>query len=256
MATAGRLAGRTVLVTGGGKGIGAVYGQALAREGARVVAADIDGDGAERQAARLRAAGGEALGLTVDTSDAASVEAMVQAAVQQFGGLDVLVNNAALYTALLPKRPFWELDEAEWDRVLQVNVKGLWLCARAALPHLKASGRGRIINISSGTVMAGSTGFLHYVSSKAAVIGMTRAMAKEIGDFNITVNAIAPGLTASETGKQVQTAEELAVPVARRALKRVQVPEDLVGTVVFLASDDAAFISGQTLLVDGGASFN
>lgn len=255
MAT-GRLTGRVAVVTGGGKGIGAVYTDALVREGARVVAADIDGQAAEAQAARLRAEGADALGMVVDTADAASVEAMVRATVDRFGALDILVNNAALYTALLPKRPFWELDEATWDRVLQVNVKGLWLCARAALPHLRASGHGRIINISSGTVMAGSPGFLHYVSSKAAVIGMTRAMAKELGDFEITVNAIAPGLTASETGKAVQSIEELSAPLARRALKRVQVPEDLTGAVIYLASDEAAFVTGQTLVIDGGVSFN
>jgi 3-oxoacyl-[acyl-carrier protein] reductase len=256
MATNGRLAGRVAIVTGGGKGIGAVYTAGLAREGARVVAADIDEAAAEAQVARLRAEGADALAVRVDTADAASVEAMVRAAVDRFGGLDILVNNAALYTALLPKRPFWELDEAAWDRVLRVNVTGLWLCARAALPHLRASGRGRIINISSATVMAGTPGFLHYVSSKGAVIALTRAMAREVGDFNITVNAIAPGLTASETGKAVQSQEELERPVAQRCLKRVQVPEDLVGAVVFLASDDAAFITGQTLVVDGGAVFH
>ncbi|MBX5490501.1 MAG: 3-oxoacyl-ACP reductase FabG [Chloroflexi bacterium] len=256
MATNGRLAGRVAIVTGGGKGIGAVYTAGLAREGARVVAADIDEAAAEAQVARLRAEGADALAVRVDTADAASVEAMVRAAVDRFGGLDILVNNAALYTALLPKRPFWELDEAAWDRVLRVNVTGLWLCARAALPHLRASGRGRIINISSATVMAGTPGFLHYVSSKGAVIALTRAMAREVGDFNITVNAIAPGLTASETGKAVQSQEELERPVAQRCLKRVQVPEDLVGAVVFLASDAAAFITGQTLVVDGGAVFH
>jgi len=233
-----------------------VYTAGLAREGARVVAADIDEAAAEAQVARLRAEGADALAVRVDTADAASVEAMVRAAVDRFGGLDILVNNAALYTALLPKRPFWELDEAAWDRVLRVNVTGLWLCARAALPHLRASGRGRIINISSATVMAGTPGFLHYVSSKGAVIALTRAMAREVGDFNITVNAIAPGLTASETGKAVQSQEELERPVAQRCLKRVQVPEDLVGAVVFLASDAAAFITGQTLVVDGGAVFH
>ncbi|HLI26099.1 MAG TPA: SDR family oxidoreductase [Chloroflexota bacterium] len=256
MATNGRLAGRVAIVTGGGKGIGAVYTAGLAREGARVVAADIDGAAAEAQVARLRAEGADALAVQVDTGDAASVEAMVRATVERFGGLDILVNNAALYTALLPKRPFWELDEASWDRVLRVNVTGLWLCARAALPHLRASGRGRIINIASATVMAGTPGFLHYVASKGAVIALTRAMAREVGDFNITVNAIAPGLTASETGKAVQSQEELERPLAQRCLKRVQVPEDLVGAVIYLASDDAAFVTGQTLVVDGGAVFH
>lgn len=256
MATGGRLAGRVALVTGGGKGIGAVYCRGLAREGALVAAADIDREAAEVVARQLRDEGGQAIGLGVDVADQARVEAMVQATVRQLGRLDILVNNAALYTALLPKRPFWELKAEDWDRVLRVNVTSLFLCSKAALPYLKESGHGRIINISSGTVFVGTPGFLHYVASKAAVIGLTRSMARELGEFNITVNAIAPGLTASETARQVQSEEELAASVPFRALKRVQVPEDLVGAVCFLASDDAAFMTGQTLLIDGGVAFN
>jgi 3-oxoacyl-[acyl-carrier protein] reductase len=256
VAGSGRLAGRVAVVTGGGKGIGAVYCRALCGEGALVAAADIDGEAAAAHAEKLRAEGAQALGLRVDVSDQASVAAMVDEAVRQFGRLDILVNNAALYTALLPKRPFWERDPAEWDAVLQVNVKGLYLCVHAAFPYLKESGHGRIINISSGTVFLGTTGFLHYVTSKAAVVGFTRALAREVGEFNITVNALAPGLTASETALTKQTMDELEAPLQVRAIKRVQAPDDLVGTLLFLASDDSAFVTGQTLLVDGGAGMH
>ncbi|MBI4493369.1 MAG: glucose 1-dehydrogenase [Chloroflexi bacterium] len=247
-----RLAGRVAVVTGGGKGIGVHYVQGLARAGARVAAADIDGAAAEGVAARLRAEGADALGLTVDVSDAQSVDRMVRQVVERFGRLDVLVNNAALFTALFPQRPFYELDPAAWDRALAVNVKGLFLCARAAYPHLRASGHGRIINITSDTVFSGMPNFLHYVTTKGAVIAFTRALAREVGQDGITVNALAPGLTASDSAASVYPAELFETRAQNRAIKRVEVPEDLVGTIVFLASDEAAFITGQTLVVNGG----
>ncbi|HEY7065340.1 MAG TPA: SDR family oxidoreductase [Chloroflexota bacterium] len=252
MVTDGRLAGRVALVTGGGKGIGAHYVQGLARAGARVAAADIDAAAAEETARRLSAEGAEVIGLRVDTSDAASVTQMVDEVARRLGRLDVLVNNAALYAALMPKRAFHELEPEDWDRVLAVNVKGLFLCARAAFSHLRDSGHGRIINISSGTVFSGSPGFLHYVTSKGAVVAFTRALAREIGEYNITCNAIAPGLTASETAVAAYPEGAFEARAKDRAIARVQVPQDLVGAVVFLASDAAAFITGQTLVVDGG----
>ena len=247
-----RLAGRVAIVTGGGKGIGAHYVQGLARAGARVAAADIDLTAARAAADRLGAQELDVLGLEVDVSRAESVERMVAQVVDRFGRLDILVNNAALYAALMPKRHFFELTPEDWDRVLAVNVKGLFLCAKAAFPHLKASGRGRIINISSGTAYSGNTGFLHYVTSKAAVIGFTRSLARELGEYDITVNAIAPGLTASETAVAAYPPGEIEARAQSRAIKRVQVPDDLVGTVTFLSSDAAAFMTGQTLVVDGG----
>jgi 3-oxoacyl-[acyl-carrier protein] reductase len=247
-----RLQGRVALVTGGGKGIGAHYVRALARAGAKVAAADIDQAAAEETARRLSAEGAEVVGLAVDTSDADSVQRAVAQTVERLGRLDILVNNAALYAALMPKRAFQDLEPGDWDRVLAVNVKGLFLCARAAFSHLRASGHGRIINISSGTVFSGSPGFLHYVTSKGAVVAFTRALAREVGEHNITVNAIAPGLTASETALAAYPDGAFEARAKDRALARVQVPEDLVGAVVFLASDDAAFITGQTIVVDGG----
>jgi NAD(P)-dependent dehydrogenase (short-subunit alcohol dehydrogenase family) len=251
-----RLKGRVALVTGGGKGIGAHYVRGLARAGARVAAADIDVAAAEETASRLTAEGGDVIGLRIDTSDAASVDEAIGEVVQRFGQLDILVNNAALYAALMPKRAFYDLEPADWDRVLAVNVKGLFLCARAAFPHLRDSGNGRIINISSGTVFSGSPGFLHYVTSKGAVVAFTRALAREIGEHGITCNAIAPGLTASETAVAAYPEGAFEARAKDRAISRVQVPEDLVGAVVFLATDAAAFITGQTLVVDGGNAFH
>jgi NAD(P)-dependent dehydrogenase (short-subunit alcohol dehydrogenase family) len=248
----GPLTGRVALVTGGGKGIGAHYVRALAESGAKVAAADIDQAAAEATAARLSSEGAEVLGLPIDVTDEASVERAVAGAVERFGRLDVLVNNAALYSVLMPKRKFWEETADAWDKVLAVNLKGSFLCAKAAFPHLRESGHGRIINISSGTVFSGSPGFLHYVTSKGGVVAFTRALARDCGEFGITVNAIAPGLTASETALAAYPEGEIAARANSRAIKRTEVPEDLVGAVCFLASDAAAFITGQTLVVDGG----
>ena len=247
-----RLKGRVAIVTGGGKGIGLHYVRGLAAAGARVAAADIDATAAEATAANLRAEGADVIGLAVDVADPQSVDRMVAQTVERFGRLDILVNNAALFAVLMPKRAFQDLQPEDWDRVLAVNVKGLFLCARAAFPHLRDSGHGRIISISSGTVFSGSPGFLHYVTSKGAVIAFTHALARELGEHNITVNAIAPGLTASESALAAYAPGEIEARAKDRAMKRVQVPEDLVGSVVFLSSDDAAFMTGQTLVVDGG----
>jgi 3-oxoacyl-[acyl-carrier protein] reductase len=247
-----RLKGRVAIVTGGGKGIGAHYVRALAASGARVAAADIDEAAAQETARKLSAEGADVLPIKVDVSSPESVEQMIQTVVQRYGGIDILVNNAALYAQLMPKRPFFEITPEDWDRVQAVNVKSLFLCAKAAFPYLRDSGRGRVINISSGTVFSGQVGFLHYVTSKGAVVAFTRSLARETGQYNMTVNAIAPGLTASETAVAAYPAGEIESRAASRAIKRVQVPEDLVGAVVFLATDEAAFITGQTLVVDGG----
>ncbi len=256
MPDGGRLLARVAVVTGGGQGIGAAYALGLARQGARVAIADVNGEAATAMANKLNAGGYDATGLCTDVSDESSVEAMVQAVVRRFGGIDILVNNAGIFASLMPKRNFWDIQPSDWDRVMQINAKGPFLCARAALPYLKASGRGRIINISSGTVAMGTPGFLHYVSSKGAVMAFTRALAHEVGAFNITVNTIAPGLTASDGALSSYSAEELEAPAKFRAIQRLQVPEDLVGAVVFLASDESAFMTGQMLLVDGGLAMH
>jgi 3-oxoacyl-[acyl-carrier protein] reductase len=177
---------------------------------------------------------------------------MAETTLQKYGRIDVLVNNAGLYSAL-KKKPFMEISPEEWDQVMGVNVKGLFLCVKAVYPAMKKQGKGKIINISSGTVLGGSPLFLHYVSSKAGVIGFTRALAREVGPDNVCVNAITPGLTISGPNQEgVMTPEQLADRRRRRCFQRDQYPQDLVGTVIFLSSDESDFITGQTINVDGG----
>jgi NAD(P)-dependent dehydrogenase (short-subunit alcohol dehydrogenase family) len=227
---------------------------AFADAGASVAAADINESGALETAALIQARGGRAMGLRVDVSDETSTLAMGEKVALEFGGIDVLVNNASIYAGL-ERKPFFELEVAAWDRVMNVNLKGPWLCAKAVYAHLKASGAGKIINISSATVHSGSPNWAHYVSSKGGVIALTRAMAREAGDDGITVNAIAPGFTLTDASLSlIENAESYGV--TRGALKRAQQPEDVVGAALFLASNASEFITGQTLIVDGGRQFN
>ncbi len=250
----GGLDGRRILVTGAGRGIGKAYAKTLAGEGARVALADILDAGPA--AAEITAAGGEGRAFHVDVSDEASVGKLVQDVVEAYGGVDVLVNNAALW-ADLEYKPFWEQTPEEWDRVLGVNVKGIFLLCRAVFPHMKAQGAGKIINIGSPTAECGITGFLHYVTSKGAVHGLTRALAREVGEYGITVNTLAPGFTLSEKvlemGDFVGKAEERSH--ATRCLKRSEYPEDVQGTIVYLASPAGDFMTGQLIIVDGGVVF-
>jgi NAD(P)-dependent dehydrogenase (short-subunit alcohol dehydrogenase family) len=196
--------------------------------------------------------GGTAISMACDVSDEKSVKAMVDETVKQFGGVDVLVNNAAYFMTVW-KGPFWEMAVDEFDKAMAVNVRGSWLCAKAAFPHMKKRGKGKIINISSGTALNGSPNYIHYVTSKGAVMAMTRAMARELGDYNICVNTVAPGFTVTE-GRQVDP-EFNRKRVETRAIKRTEVESDLVGTVLFLASPDSDFMTGQLLNVDGGSNF-
>lgn len=247
-----RVEGKVAIVTGAAQGIGSTYAQALAAEGAKIVVSDIiDG---EATAAAIRAAGGEAVFLKADVSDETSVAEMVAAAEKAFGRIDILVSNAAIYANLKMKR-FEEIDSAEWDRVMAVNVRGAFFCAKAVAPAMRRGGYGRIINIASGTVFKGTPGFLHYVTSKGAIVAMTRALARELGDDGICVNTLAPGLVLSEQVLANEgMREKLTGPViASRALKRDQQPDDLIGALLFLASDDSAFMTGQAVVVDGGS---
>jgi 3-oxoacyl-[acyl-carrier protein] reductase len=242
------LDGRVAIVTGGGGGIGQRYCRGLAAEGARVVVADIVEAGARRVASDI---GG--LACRVDVADERSVDGMVAATMDAYGRIDALINNAAIFTELmLPRKNFDEISVDEWDRVMGVNVRGTWLCCRAVAPILRQQRSGVIINISSGTILGGQTGFAHYVTSKAAVWGMARVLARELGDFGVRVNTITPGLTSSEAVLEAYGAEALKANAERRMLKREELPADLVGTVVFLCSDASAFITGQTFNVDGG----
>ncbi len=246
-----RLSGRVAIVTGGARHIGAAYARKLADEGAAVVIADIlDG---EPVANEICAAGGKALALKIDVSDDADTHRMAVETVKAFGRIDILVNNAAIFINI-QRHPFYEITAEEWDRVSAVNIKGPFLCAKAVFPQMKEQKSGKIINISSSTAYWGTPNFLHYVASKAALIGMTRSLAREVGEFGICVNAIAPGLVEHEGQNAPKALTELQLK--ERSLKRLQTPDDLMGTLVFLCSADSDFMTGQTIVVDGGSIFH
>lgn len=247
----GEFDGRVVVVTGGGIGLGEAFSRGFAEAGAQVVVADIADEAAQGVA-------GEINGFAVhtDVSDESSTLAMAKAAHDKYGRIDILINNAALWTAILPMKPWDEIPVEEWDRVMAVNVKGYFLAARAVFPYMKEKGWGRIVNLSSNTALSGVPGILHYVTSKGAAIGFTRALAREVGGDGITVNAITPGLTSTEGVKAHYSNELLESRITARSIHRQQQPEDLVGAVMFLASERAEFITGQTLNIDGGQLMN
>jgi len=249
------LTGRVVIITGGGKGIGKVYAQEFAKAGARVVAADIDGAAAKSVAEGLAAQGLSAIGLATDIASEEATNAMAQAALDRFGTIDVLVNNASLMS-VLARRSWLEIPVEEWDRVMAVNLRGMFLSCRAVFPAMRAKQYGKIVNISSSRVWEGNPNRLHYTTSKAGVIGFTRALAREVGEFGITVNAVTPGMTQSETQVASSSGNYLAARVAGRAIERVQVPDDLVGAVMFLAAAASDFMTGQTINVDGGKAMH
>src|SRR3954451_11669740 len=217
------LSGRVVIVTGGGKGIGKVYAAAFADAGARVVAADIDGDAAKAVADEIAASGGEVIPLRTDIAEPDSTEAMAAAALDRFGAIDVLVNNASLMS-VLARRSWLEIPVEEWDRVMAVNLRGMFLSCRAVFPAMKAQGRGKIVNISSSRFFEGTPNRLHYTTSKAGVIGFTRALAREVGEFGITVNAVAPGITLSDTQVASSSGNYLGAHLAGRTIDRPQYP--------------------------------
>ncbi len=253
-----RLKGRVAIVTGGGVGIGKAYSFGLADEGAKVVVADINFEAAEAVAREIEQQGNEALPLKTDVAEQKSTLEMAEKTIERFGRIDILVNNAALFTALGPLKSWDKIDVAEWDRVMAVNLRGLFLCSQAVVPHMKAQGKGKIINIASSLAYRGMVGRIHYVTSKAGVLGFTRALARELAGQNINVNSVAPGFTLSEgviaMGSST-TPERLAQSKAIRCVQRDMHPKDLVGTVIFLASDDSEFICGETMVVDGGVAF-
>jgi NAD(P)-dependent dehydrogenase (short-subunit alcohol dehydrogenase family) len=250
-----RLAGRTAIVTGGAKGIGRHYSQALAAEGAEVMIADIvDGNAlAEELAAKYGR--NATTSLTVDVSDESQVKALVAKCMERFGKIDILVNNAALY-APLQEQEFTDIDVAVWDRVMAVNIRGPFLMAKHVVPHMRAKGYGKIINIGSGSVFRGMPQMLHYTTSKSAIVGFTRSLSRAVGEQGICVNTLAPGFTLSDSvlaENPIHVQSSQANAIARRAIKRDGYPQDIIGALIFLASPDSDFITGQVIAVDGGA---
>jgi NAD(P)-dependent dehydrogenase (short-subunit alcohol dehydrogenase family) len=245
-----RLADRVAIVTGGAQGIGRAIAQRLHADGATVVIADLQGH--EEAAAEL-----DGLGVRVDVSQEADVAALAAGVLERYGRIDALVNNAGIYSSLVPKS-FEEIDVAEWRAVYDVNVLGMFLATRAVVPAMRGAGYGRIVNIASGTPYKGVPFLLHYVTSKGAVVAMTRALAKEVGADGILVNTVSPGFTMSDgvLANPVQVEKLQQVSLQGRVIQRDQFPEDIVGAVAFFCSPDADFITGQSLVVDGGAYFN
>lgn len=248
-----RLRDRVAIVTGAARGLGQAFCIALASEGAKIVAADILP--CTETITKVHGAGGEILEVITDVSSDLSTHTMAAQVLERFGRIDILVNNAAI----LPKpTPFDQITEMDWDRVLAVNIKGMWLCCKAVVPAMRQQGKGKIINLSSDTIWLGAPMLLHYVTSKGAIFAFTRALARELSGTEITVNTITPGYTLTE-GTQRMTDSEMvaqiqAAVLEQQIIKRSEVPTDLTGTVLFLASDDSDFITGQTINVNGGAT--
>lgn len=249
-----RLEDRVAVITGGSQGIGAAYVRGFTAEGAKVVIADITP--ADALIADVEALGGTAVYIETNVTDEAAVASMVGETVEKFGRLDVLVNNAALWVNI-PAKPILDIPLEEWNRVLDVNINGMFLCTKAVVPQMRAQGYGKIINISSGRALKGYTNLLHYDTSKGAVISFTRSIARELGDDGIRANTIAPGgiMTEAVLSQEI-VRTHIAKGTATRAIKREQVPEDVVGACIFLASAESDFITGQVLAVDGGSAMN
>lgn len=250
-----RLEGKVAIVTGGARGIGRAYALGLAGEGARVAVADINLPGAEEVVKEIKERGGDGLALFTDVTDEKSTLKMAKKTADAFGRIDILMNNAGFYHDMACL-PFDQTSPEEWDKVMAVNLKGLFLCCRAVFPWMKAQHSGKIITVASGTVFGGVVNMIHYVTSKAGVIGFTRALAREVGPYNICVNCIAPGLTDTEASRNILPEAVQDDRAKLRCFKRREVAEDLVGTVIFLSCSDSDFMTGQTVNVDGGMNMH
>ena len=250
----GLLDGKVVIVTGGGHGIGKAYCSGIAREGGISVVADIDEPAAIGVSRAIADRGGKALAVKVDVANAGSCENMVKITLDAYGKIDGLINNAAIFMSVPAERGTLQtITEAEWDKIMAVNVKGLWLCAKAVVPAMQQRQEGSIVNISSNMAFNGGLGMMHYVVSKAAVVGFSRVLAREIGGDNIRVNTLAPGSTMSEEQPTDDAVRYYERTASTRILKRIERPEDLVGTALYLLSDLSKFVTGQVILVNGGA---
>ena len=244
---------RVVIITGAGQGIGRVFAKTFAQAGARVVIAELNEQRAGKVAAEILEAGGEALAVTTDVADPNSIDEMVGIVQDEWDRIDVLINNAGIFSTL-EMRPFDQIPLEEWEQVLRVNLTGPFLCARAVLPAMRKAKWGRIINIASGAVRLGRPNYLHYIATKGALLSMSLSMARELGPDGITVNAILPGATFTEIERKTITPEQKERIIAMQCIPRAETPEDLVGTALFLASDASGFVTGQSINLDGGVT--
>ena len=248
-----RLKDKVAIITGAAHGIGKAYARRFAAEGAHVVIADIDAAGGEATAKAIIDAGGSAWARSTDVRSFPDLEGLMRETTEKFGRIDVLLNNAAIYvTQKLWKGPVEELEIEEWDRVMEVNLKGVFLCSKAVIPVMKRQQSGKIINIASGTFFSGSGNMPHYTSAKGGVVALTRVMARQLGEWGINVNCMTPGSTMSEESVSDEVRQRREGSIGKRAFRRVETPADIVGTAVFLASSDSDFVTGQLLVVEGG----
>jgi 3-oxoacyl-[acyl-carrier protein] reductase len=248
-----RLQDKVAIITGAAHGIGKAYARRFAEEGARVVIADVDAAGGEATAKAISDSGGSAWSRPTDVRSFANIQGLIHETVRRFGRIDVLLNNAAIYvTQKLWKGPVEELALEEWDRVIEVNLKGVFLCCKATIPIMKQQKSGKIINIASGTFFSGSGDMPHYTTAKGGVVALTRVMARQLGEWGINVNCMTPGSTMSEESVSDEVLTRRQASMEKRAFRRIETPSDIVGTAVFLASSDSDFITGQLLVVEGG----
>lgn len=248
-----RLKGKVAIITGGAQGIGRACALGMSHEGCRIVIADLNLEKAQEVVKAINADGNEAIAIRTDISDEEQTLQMAETAVDRFGAIDVLLNNAGLVSrGMISRSPFYDIDIKEWERVIAVNLKGAFLCCRAVFPHMRSQGAGKIINVTSVQFFRPRMTYSHYIASKGGIIGLTRALAMELGDYRINVNCIAPGGIVTEHAFSDSELQSRRQSASRRAIKRIEVPEDVVGTVIFLASSDSDFITGQTVVVDGG----
>lgn len=247
------LEGKVAVVTGSGQGLGRGYAMKLAEMGAKVVVAELNAEKAERVAGEIRTLGKEAIAHVLDVSDEERAQQMASAVMAKWGRIDILVNNAAYFSTII-RKPFEQISGDEWDLAMRVNLKGTFNCCKAVVPYMKAQQSGAIVNVTSSTVLFGRPLYLHYVTSKAGVIGLTRALSRELGEFGIRVNTLCPGLTLTEVPRTTITEETVTRSIASQSIKRSGAVDDLAKALAFLVSDDAGFITGQLLNVDGGES--